>query len=556
MNENFLKSKATYYEIRAALLAKITEKYSDAGKIFTPASPYGQILDVLSSFSENWLFYLDDIANELNILLANRQESIFALSSLNSHNPTRTIAANGEISIKFKSPSEEIRGRFAIFKDKMKLRCENNNLEYFIEIPNVLGDTRLDMLSNDSYDFRIVQGTFQSNTVVGTGEPLTSFEIPSKRTIDNDRVYVSVNGEMWERIESMYDMTNNSKHFIVKSNFDGGVSLIFGNGYFGAIPALGAIIEISFVISEGFNGNINSVSNQTKFKFVENTTTELSEDLDLNTVAEIKIKTPIILGSDSEDTAFTKNIAPYASKSFLLATPNNYKHFLSRFDFLSNIVVWNDASGNNDNIFYIFLIPKILRYIDNPIDYFNISLNKFLLSQDYKDAIFRYLNESQRQLITTEAKFVDGIITKYIINVYIRIFTDVPESVIISNIQNEVANYFLNNTRRDRIPKSDIIGVIESINGVDSVNVTYLSELNEKANIDGFYILDGQRITTTPTTSIGLDDFGDILIGEKEIPVIRGDFYDRNQNYYNSGLTKNGYGCLNVFIREKIKRNR
>jgi hypothetical protein len=33
MNENFLKSKATYLEIRAALLAKVTEKYSDGGKI-------------------------------------------------------------------------------------------------------------------------------------------------------------------------------------------------------------------------------------------------------------------------------------------------------------------------------------------------------------------------------------------------------------------------------------------------------------------------------------------------------------------------------------------
>lgn len=554
MNENFLKSRSTYIELQTALYEKIKKQYEDADKIFTPASPYGQILDILASFQENWLFFLDDIANESNIKLANRLESVYGLASLSGHNPTRSIAANGLVTIKFKTPDESIRGKFAILSDKVKLRCENNNLPYFLEIPNVLGDTRLDMLTNDSYTYNIIQGVVEKSTLFGTGESLTSFEIPSKQVVDNDRIYVSVNGENWSKIDSLYDMNANSKHFMVRTNMDGGVTILFGNGYFGKIPTNGSLIEISYVVSDGFNGNLNNVSNSTTFKFIDNTVTELGEDLDLNSIATVSMKTPIILGSDSEDVELTKLIAPYMSKSFVLANSNNYKHFLSRFDFLSTIEVWN--TDVNENVFYMFLTPKILKYIENPLDYYSLPTSKIVLSSDYENAILEYIIKSQRQLVSTELKFVKGIVTKYVANVYLRIFDDVPESLIISTIHDSIANYFLENTRRDRIPKSDLIKVVENISGVDSVNFSFTSERNEKAIIDGFYIKNGVRIDLAPLENpqIGLDEFGDILIQQTEIPIIRGDFYDRFNNYYNSGIVKNGYGCLNVFIKEKIKR--
>lgn len=554
MNENFLKSRSTYIELQTALYEKIKKQYEDADKIFTPASPYGQILDILASFQENWLFFLEDIANESNIKLANRLESVYGLASLSGHNPTRSIAANGLVTIKFKTLDESIRGKFAILKDRVKLRCENNNLPYFLEIPNVLGDTRLDMLTNDLYTYNIIQGVIEKSTLFGTGESLTSFEIPSKQVIDNDRIYVTVNGENWSKIESLYDMNANSKHFLVRTNMDGGVTILFGNGYFGKIPTNGSLIEISYVVSDGFNGNLNNVSNSTTFKFIDNTITELGEDLDLNSVATVSMKSPIILGSDSEDVELTKLIAPYMSKSFVLANSNNYKHFLSRFDFLSTIEVWN--TDVNENVFYMFLTPKILKYIENPLDYYSLPTSKIVLSVDYENAILEYIIKSQRQLVSTELKFVKGLVTKYVANVYLRIFDDVPESLIISNIHDSIANYFLNNTRRDRIPKSDLIKVVENISGVDSVNISFTSERNEKAIIDGFYIKNGVRIDLAPLENpkIGLDEFGDILIQQTEIPIIRGDFYDRFNNYYNSGIVKNGYGCLNVFIKEKIKR--
>jgi hypothetical protein len=123
--------------------------------------------------------------------------------------------------------------------------------------------------------------------------------------------------------------------------------------------------------------------------------------------------------------------------------------------------------------------------------------------------------------------------------------------------------------RRDKIPKSDIIAMIEGIKGVDSVNISFVSEKNERAIIDGFYIqnvntidrvrgitvVTQNQINLTPgdDPNLGLDDFGDIQIGLNEMPVIRGGFYDRFGNYYEDGINLNQYCSVNLVIKDVIR---
>ena len=67
-----------------------------------------------------------------------------------------------------------------------------------------------------------------------------------------------------------------------------------------------------------------------------------------------------MFGSDSEDPTFTRLIAPYASNSFVLANPNNYIYYLSKYDFWSFIDAYNtkdDEYLDDDNIIYLFLFP-------------------------------------------------------------------------------------------------------------------------------------------------------------------------------------------------------
>lgn len=64
-----------------------------------------------------------------------------------------------------------------------------------------------------------------------------------------------------------------------------------------------------------------------------------------------------------------------------------------------------------------------------------------------------------------------------------------------------VSDYLISNTRRDRIPSSDLVAVIEGIDGVDSVSVYFDADRNNST-----YYGDG---------AYGLDEFGDIVLTRK-----------------------------------------
>ena len=128
-------------------------------------------------------------------------------------------------------------------------------------------------------------------------------------------------------------------------------------------------------------------------------------------------------------------------------------------------------------------------------------------------------------------------------NVSIIVFDGYSQDVIKSQIISNLSDYFLTNRRRDLIPQSDLVKIIENVSGVDSVNVTFLSEDNEIA-----------RTANQQSELIGLDEMGDIVIGKNELPVIRGGWKDRNGIYYNDGVFDDRPGSLNIVIKKVTKQ--
>ena len=138
------------------------------------------------------------------------------------------------------------------------------------------------------------------------------------------------------------------------------------------------------------------------------------------------------------------------------------------------------------------------------------------------------------------------------------------------NINNQiidaVSDYFVALNRRDRIPPSDLIRIIDGIYGIDSVTVQYVSELNENyykeylVKAQAFQLKNGRQPLNTeiimsngsaysPTTVIGLDPIlGDIILDKTDLPIIRGGFYDRYNNYYNALPGQGSFSAVNILI--------
>jgi hypothetical protein len=548
--------------------------YSQAKSVFTKSSPFGQLLDVLTEYAQLIFLYIEDALVEMNITTANKQRSIFGLSRLTGHNPTRALSAQGTLNIKI-SPSakSEVNASYIMLLDKTRITCINNGYKYFVQLGNSLENIKININEVNQIPIKLIQGEIEEQTVAGNNQPLQSYTFTAKKPIENEMVWVYVNGEAYEVVDSLYDMTKGDRLCIVKTGISGGIDVYFGNEDYGIIPPLGSTITVRYVKTDGFSGNIFAKSNQVTWEWVDKGFTNTGEEADLNLVFSTSIDKPIILGADAESIELTKIIAPKTSRSYVLANPDNYVKLLSRFNYsyVDAYTTFDDEYIDDDNIVYLFLIPDIQRRLSKNTDYFTTDIKNFYLDADEKAAIYDYINRSGQQIMSTELSVVDPVVTKYALNIFLRIFDTTDQITIKSEITNKITEYLLKVKRRDKIPKSDIVSLIEGIEGVDSVSISFVSKVNEDSIIDGFYMKRNNSIdrirgimTVTETKinvpegtdpNLGLDEFGDIVIGLNELPLIRGGWYDRFGNFYEDGLNSGEFSSMNIIIKDVIKES-
>jgi hypothetical protein len=205
-----------------------------------------------------------------------------------------------------------------------------------------------------------------------------------------------------------------------------------------------------------------------------------------------------------------------------------------------------DANGNilDSRMINLFLVPDVTQMFNNGSDYFNLSSEKFKLTAFQKNELLKYIERSGTKMISSDVKIVDPTITRYVMNVSIIAYDDTSIDIIKSDIADAVGNYFIKIKRNDRVPKSDLITIIESINGVDSVNINLVSELDEI----------NKKSNPNTTLLVGLDEFNDIIIGLDQFPIIRGGWSDSQGNYYAEGLSDSSLGALNIQVKAQIPR--
>ena len=568
----FSKTRIKATELFEDSFEYLQETYDQAIETFTPASPFGQVLTVVANLGELIFFYIESIATESNISRARNIESIYGLSRLTGHDPTRGISSLGIIGLRLNtSASTLLNGDYVQIMNGASLEVSQNNLTYFLKFDSDF--IRLDKTTKDFVNVEIIQGEKDEQSFTGSGLSLQSYNLITKDPTDQFLVEVFVDGKKWKLVDSIYDMNPGEKTAMVKTSVTGGLSVFFGTAQFGIPPALGSRIRINYVKTRGAAGNIGG--KQIDMKFADPGTDPSGEEVDLNEILSMNITRNPMFGSDSEDPAFTRLIAPYASNSFVLANPNNYIYYLSKYDFWSFIDAYNtknDEYLDDDNIIYLFLVPDVKKKLTSDIDYFSIPEVEFTMTAAEKEMTYEILNKSGRQVVTAETRIVDPIIKKYALNIVVRWFENYDKDEIRIEIRKNLDEYFLNVNRRDRIPRSDIISIIENVDGIDSVNVFFISEENETAIKNGYYeipvygtdpitdqrvLIENKKIVLKKgeDPQLGLDSFGDVIIENNDIAIIRGGWEDRNGTYYEPIPEANKISSLNVFYKEGIENN-
>ncbi len=532
----------------------LVTQYKQNRTTFSVSSAYGQILFVLSNISQLILYYIEDSITELNFLTSTRANSVYGLAALAGHNPTRAIAAIGEISLRAKNPgSQDLPGGIVVIPNYTKIKCKNNGQDYILNLPG--DEIRVSNGENNGTRITIIQGAIEAQTFTGNAEPLQSFAVNAQQSalIDNFFVNVFVNGEKWTKYDSLYDIPMNGKGYLVKTGITSGIDVFFGNGYFGLKPDLGTEVRVEYLINSGQSGNVQlSDGEDAAYEWSETGFSMFGDDVDLNETFVIKNVNPPDFGTNPEPLALTRLVAPKTSRSLVLANPVNYIIFLEKFNIFSIIdafTTFDDINIEDDNVIYLFLVPDVRKRLKSNETYFSIEENRFLMSETQKNKVLDLIERSGSKIVTTIVQIVDPVISRYVINIAILMFEGYSEDNIREVILQRLSDYFITIRRRDRIPRSDLITIIEGIEGIDSVNLSIVSEKDELEYVKWQALPTATRDLIPEPLPIGLDEFGDIIIKTKELPLIRGGWADRRNIIYESTINADKPSSVNVMVK-------
>lgn len=559
-----------FIEIRFSSLKTEVEnflkrEYNKASILFSTASPYGQILSVIENLHQLSLLYLKNTITQFDISNPNalngriiRNAAIFA-----GHNPTRAISSSGTLKFSLKSNidlEKDIPGGRITILNRTHIKNNTNSYDYSMN----LGVDKVTYLITSNYKFYtpIIQGKWNSKKYTGKGEPLQTIFVSEtgRKDIDNFNIEVIVNGDLWTIKKHIYDLIPDEQACVVRTGFDGGVDVIFGNGGFGKIPDIGSVIEIGYLTTDGSDGNIFRRT-RNDWKFIGDVLDGYGSSIDPEKIFDIEIYTDINFGADGESLDFTRSVLPIVSNNFVLALPQQYAYHIKKLGVFSHVNAY-EKSGT----IFISITPNVNLFKNQNSNYFNINVDAFILDNYEKSKIDKYLKTGGNIQLTKKYKIVNPKLTYYIANIYVIPYSDASDESVNSQILEKLSSYFLNLSRVDRIPKLDLIRELSSISDIHSVDIQFVSKKNEdyhkKSIIDYQNQLNkyssGQQIAPPPSdyssnTTLGLDPIlGDILFEPDELPIIRGGWSDRNDIYFSGDIDSNGLKTVNIIKKGTI----
>lgn len=566
-------TQVTFRNLRDEIQEFLRITYNKADQLFSPASPYGQILQVSEELFQLAFIYLQNSINQFDLsdVNSNNRKIIRSAAITAGHNPTRAVSATGTLKLRLSASSDienDIPGKRITIFDKTLIKNKTNDLNYVIDLGG-LDKVTYPIKEDTQFFVNIIQGKWKTTNFTGDGTINQTFalEVQGSKEVENFNVKVEVNGQSWEIKKHLYDMLPGEEASVIKTGFNSGIIIVFGNNSFGATPPIGSEIRVSYIETSGSNGNIfRRTSND--WQIIDDVIDGFGVSIDLSNSFDILIHTDINFGADNESTAFTRNLLPISSNNFVLALPQQYAFAIKKLGVFSHVNAYQDK----DDTIYIVCTPNIQLFKNRNADYFTVDLDAFILDSYEKQKIDAYLKTSGNIQLTKKYKIDSPKLAYYIMNVFVIFFDDVISESVNDEIRQKVSDYFLDFKRMDRVPKKDLINAISQIDGVDSVDINFISKNNEDYH-GGFITKDINRrnedLATASDLTIdkafpdynasevrGLDSIlGDIIFEASEIPIIRGGWKDRNGVYYSANPGENvGFSSLNIIKKGTTPR--
>lgn len=513
----------------------LAKTFNSLGLEYTHTQIFGVIFDGMKGIMQNIMFYIEDALTEQNIFTASRKTSVYSLAKSSGYEAYYGAAASGTLIGKMQISNGLGTKSSKVYIDNRSIIINKNTATlYSIILPTsyYVFDVSKPLVS---HEFKVIQGTFRRASAIAKGLDLETIHVYCGELFDRQYVEVKINGETWEEVGNLYDMSEDSHEYILSIGYDNTFDIIFGNGVYGKRLMEGDTVTIDYLVHQGSEGNISSTDNY-DMKFDTYGYDSLGNQIDINDYMTLSMQNCISGGNNSDTIDFIRTMIGTNSRSLVLVSEDNFKLFFKRFSFVGYTSCWAESNSMCINATCLSNVKDNIKDIE---DYFSMDINNMLLKPYQKEMIINTLENSHKTFAGLTLKFQDPIIRQFAFICYVKVDNVYNKDTAIQSIRSKLGEYFLNiDSETLFIAKSDLIAMlVNEIECIKAIDLDIISKYGEDAYYNNSYIKyefnyvnNAYQYVETyqlyeSTVYPGLDSYGNISLDSKlEIPVLHGGF--------------------------------
>jgi hypothetical protein len=524
-SENLLNYVEYDFTTLVNQLADRLHQESDAWKD-TYRSATGQMLIELFAYVGNMvLYYLERRAEESYISTAKHKSSVINLVRLLNYIPKRKTSATGILT--FSIPSAYGKN---IYIPKWTECQTPGGLKYVTTEDVVI------LAGGTSVDANAIQGEKVDIEVTADGTSYQEDKI-NDDSVENSNLFIFVDGEEWTVVTTFLASQADSKNYRILTELDETVTILFGDGIKGKIPAAGTTKLFRYVRSDGVDGNVYAAGAITTIN-----SSIFDEDGDEILNVSVTNADTFLGGDAAEDIEEIRYEAPRVfATGDRAVTKADYIAILENYAGVANANAWGEAEEAPPN-YDLFNRVKLVVLLQNWA----------LPGATFKAALADYLYDLAQ--ITVKYEFVEATILQVIPVMDVKVNTGYTLSAVQDDIEETIGEQFvLGTTTRLGTAKrlSDLIHAVDDLVGVSYHHM--LLEIRKVMSVpyDSFYPYGG-ILDAIPV----LEGSVRVFVGEEQVAVDTGTpdssgngaFVNQSSLYTITGVVNyaTGYVGLNI----------
>ncbi len=301
--------------------------YLRANSTFTDfdfeGSNFSVLVDTLAYNTYITAFNSNMVVNESFLDSATLRENVVSLARNIGYVPRSRASAKATVS--FNAPTSSTSSTLTLDAGLVCVGTTNNS-DYIFSVPESVTTTINGGVAAFS-NLEIYQGTFLRKSFVVDGSLDQRFLLDNS-FIDSSTIVVYVKGlsdtglgREYSRVDNILNINSTSEIYLIQEVQDEKYELLFGDGYFGKKLDNGAIITVTYIVTDGKDGNgASNFSFSGRFLDANNAVVIPSGSITVNTVSAAAN------GSDIESVDSIKYFAPRIySSQYRAVTARDYE---------------------------------------------------------------------------------------------------------------------------------------------------------------------------------------------------------------------------------------